>query len=65
MLEMIDERKRSDIASTDDLLSSLVNANEKDDTGLTDSDLMGILFAYSPFRQMPTSISKEISSSSF
>lgn len=61
---MIAERKHADTASTHDLLSSLIDANEKDGTGLTESDLMGKPHSYSS-RQMPTLILKEISSSSF
>jgi len=42
MLEMITERKHTDIASRHDLLSSLIDANNKEDgAGLTDSELMG------------------------
>jgi cytochrome P450 len=43
MLEMITEHKHTDIVSKHDLLSSLINANnnEREDDGLTDSELMG------------------------
>ena len=49
MLEMIAERKHAGFSSTNDLLSSLIDASEKDGTRLTDSDLMGKLLSYSSF----------------
>ena len=43
MLEMITEYKHTDITGKHDLLSSLVDANNKEDgAGLTDSELTGM-----------------------
>ncbi len=53
MLEMIMERRHTDISGKHDLLSSLLDANDTEDGGgLTDSELMGVptLFCFFPVK---------------